>query len=321
MLGSGGARVAGRSGRRRATGALPHRGACRFPGNGLDSASARRCRAAFTAPPATCRAERPVHRCGTRTLHRGGSHGSTTTASTSPRPSCGRARLGRVGLALSLFLIGGVASSSAAARDPMASNTSALPDGFAPVDVLVVGRRSRRQRRRRPSRACRLRVTAVDRAAFPRDKACSEYMSPEAVRLLDRLGVVAALEAAGAAPLHGTGSPRRAAAGFTAGSPRPGRRPSRRPGSRSPAACSTTPRGARAAGRRGAGAHGGRGAAVRSGRRGRRGRSATPMGSATPSGPGSPSAPTGSARSSPGGSDAGATAGPAASRSWRTSTA
>ena len=48
------------------------------------------------------------------------------------------------------------------------------------------------------------RVRLVDRAAFPRDKACSEYMSPEAVRILDRLGVVESLEAAGAAPLQGT---------------------------------------------------------------------------------------------------------------------
>jgi flavin-dependent dehydrogenase len=47
------------------------------------------------------------------------------------------------------------------------------------------------------------RVLLLDRAAFPRDKACSEYMSPETVRLLDRLGVVPALDAAGA-PLHGT---------------------------------------------------------------------------------------------------------------------
>jgi flavin-dependent dehydrogenase len=48
------------------------------------------------------------------------------------------------------------------------------------------------------------RVVVVDRAAFPRDKPCSEYMSPEAVRLLDRLGVVADLEAAGAVALEGT---------------------------------------------------------------------------------------------------------------------
>ena len=48
------------------------------------------------------------------------------------------------------------------------------------------------------------RVVVVDRAAFPRDKPCSEYMSPEAVRLLDRLGVVGDLEAAGAIALAGT---------------------------------------------------------------------------------------------------------------------
>ena len=47
-------------------------------------------------------------------------------------------------------------------------------------------------------------VLVVDRAEFPRDKPCSEYMSPEAVRILDRLGVVGALEAAGAVPLAGT---------------------------------------------------------------------------------------------------------------------
>jgi flavin-dependent dehydrogenase len=46
-------------------------------------------------------------------------------------------------------------------------------------------------------------VLAVDRAGFPRDKACSEYMSPETVRILSRLGVVEALEKAGAATLEG----------------------------------------------------------------------------------------------------------------------
>ena len=49
-----------------------------------------------------------------------------------------------------------------------------------------------------------IRVLLVDRARFPRDKPCSEYLSPEAVRLLDQLGVVEDLEAAGAAPLHGS---------------------------------------------------------------------------------------------------------------------
>jgi len=48
------------------------------------------------------------------------------------------------------------------------------------------------------------RVLLLDRAAFPREKACSEYLSPEAVRCLDQLGVVPDLEAAGAQPLLGT---------------------------------------------------------------------------------------------------------------------
>jgi flavin-dependent dehydrogenase len=38
-----------------------------------------------------------------------------------------------------------------------------------------------------------LRVVLADRAAFPRDKACSEYMSPETLRLLDRFGVLSRL--------------------------------------------------------------------------------------------------------------------------------
>ena len=46
-------------------------------------------------------------------------------------------------------------------------------------------------------------VLAVDRAAFPRDKPCAEYMSPEAVRILDCLGIVEQLERSGAAPLEG----------------------------------------------------------------------------------------------------------------------
>ena len=46
-------------------------------------------------------------------------------------------------------------------------------------------------------------VLAVDRSAFPRDKACSEYMSPETVRILSRLGVLPALERAGAFALEG----------------------------------------------------------------------------------------------------------------------
>lgn len=46
-------------------------------------------------------------------------------------------------------------------------------------------------------------VLIADRSAFPRDKPCSEYMSPEAVRILARLGVLETLEQAGAFPLEG----------------------------------------------------------------------------------------------------------------------
>ncbi len=48
-----------------------------------------------------------------------------------------------------------------------------------------------------------LGVLVLDRARLPRPKLCGEYVSPEALRLLDRLGVLKALDAAGAAPLVG----------------------------------------------------------------------------------------------------------------------
>src|SRR2546423_8949488 len=46
-------------------------------------------------------------------------------------------------------------------------------------------------------------VLVLDRTAFPRPKICGEYLSPEAARVLDRLGVLKALDAAGAAALAG----------------------------------------------------------------------------------------------------------------------
>jgi flavin-dependent dehydrogenase len=48
-----------------------------------------------------------------------------------------------------------------------------------------------------------LDVVVLDRARFPRPKICGEYLSPEASRILDRLGVLKAVEAGGAAPLAG----------------------------------------------------------------------------------------------------------------------
>ena len=46
-------------------------------------------------------------------------------------------------------------------------------------------------------------VTIIDRAAFPRDKACAEYLSPQASRILDAMGALTPIEQAGAAQLGG----------------------------------------------------------------------------------------------------------------------
>lgn len=47
------------------------------------------------------------------------------------------------------------------------------------------------------------RVTLLDRARFPREKPCAEYLSPEASRILSAMGALEACEAAGAAHLAG----------------------------------------------------------------------------------------------------------------------
>lgn len=93
------------------------------------------------------------------------------------------------------------------APDPLAPCRLApcrQPDPGEDADVLVVGAGPAGSAAATWLARAGLRVIAVDRAAFPRDKPCSEYMSPETVRLLDRLGVVGDLEAAGAVPLRGT---------------------------------------------------------------------------------------------------------------------
>ncbi|HUG35411.1 MAG TPA: FAD-dependent oxidoreductase [Candidatus Limnocylindrales bacterium] len=46
-------------------------------------------------------------------------------------------------------------------------------------------------------------VLLLDKAAFPRAKVCGEYISPEGARVLDRLGVLKDVDAAGAQPLSG----------------------------------------------------------------------------------------------------------------------
>ena len=85
----------------------------------------------------------------------------------------------------------------------MDSSTSAWPE-IARADVLVVGAGPAGSATALLLADSGHSVVMVDRASFPRDKACSEYMSPEAVRILDRLGVVVALEQAGAVPLAGS---------------------------------------------------------------------------------------------------------------------
>lgn len=46
-------------------------------------------------------------------------------------------------------------------------------------------------------------VTLLDKAAFPRPKICGEYLSPEAARVLDRLGALKTVDASGAQALSG----------------------------------------------------------------------------------------------------------------------
>jgi len=46
-------------------------------------------------------------------------------------------------------------------------------------------------------------VLLLDRAHFPRDKVCAEYLSPQASRLLHEMGALARVEASGAAQLSG----------------------------------------------------------------------------------------------------------------------
>jgi len=85
----------------------------------------------------------------------------------------------------------------------MASNISASAD-LPALDVLVAGAGPAGSATAALLARAGYAVAVVDRATFPRDKACSEYMGPEAVRILSRLGVVPALEAAGAIALEGT---------------------------------------------------------------------------------------------------------------------
>jgi len=73
-----------------------------------------------------------------------------------------------------------------------------------PYDVVIAGAGPAGS-----ATACRLaraglRVAVADRATFPRDKVCSEYMSPEGVRHLAALGALDRVEQAGGQAIRGT---------------------------------------------------------------------------------------------------------------------
>ncbi|HET7603864.1 MAG TPA: NAD(P)/FAD-dependent oxidoreductase [Gemmatimonadales bacterium] len=79
----------------------------------------------------------------------------------------------------------------------MASNTSAS------ADVLIVGAGPAGAASAILLARAGCQVILADRARFPRDKPCSEFISPEGVRVLERLGVLDSLEAGDTEPLHG----------------------------------------------------------------------------------------------------------------------
>lgn len=70
-------------------------------------------------------------------------------------------------------------------------------------DVLVIGGGPAGAATATYAARAGLGVIMADRARFPRDKPCAEYLSPEASRDLDALGVIPRIEAAGAERLHG----------------------------------------------------------------------------------------------------------------------
>ena len=72
------------------------------------------------------------------------------------------------------------------------------------VDVLIAGAGPGGSAAAIRAARLGLRVLVLDRARFPRDKPCSEYMSPEAVRHLHLLGVLDRLDGAGGHALSGT---------------------------------------------------------------------------------------------------------------------
>src|SRR6266704_4563799 len=85
------------------------------------------------------------------------------------------------------------------------AHASSLKPAMTRWDAVVVGAGPAGSATARLLAQAGARVLLLDRAAFPRDKPCSEYLSPQSTRVLERLGadVVAAVEAAAPARLFG----------------------------------------------------------------------------------------------------------------------
>src|SRR5438128_5486680 len=75
--------------------------------------------------------------------------------------------------------------------------------GVRRPDVIVVGAGPAGAATAMFMSECGLDVLVLDRATFPRPKTCGEYLSPESARILDRLGVLKAIDAAAATCLQG----------------------------------------------------------------------------------------------------------------------
>jgi flavin-dependent dehydrogenase len=74
----------------------------------------------------------------------------------------------------------------------------------AAVDVLIVGAGPAGIAAALPLHRAGLEVAVVDRARFPRNKPCAEYLSPGTLAELAHLGLLPAVDLAGGLPLDGT---------------------------------------------------------------------------------------------------------------------
>jgi flavin-dependent dehydrogenase len=81
--------------------------------------------------------------------------------------------------------------------------TASGPVAGASVEVIVVGGGPAGAASAWMLARAGVEVVVLERARFPRDKPCAEYVSPQALRILAEMGVLEQIEAAGAAHLNG----------------------------------------------------------------------------------------------------------------------